>query len=64
MTVTSARSTESPLTHPAITPGQQLYLHNVYDDGWSMCEDQNQNRGVVPVSCLEPWTEEGAPAHG
>jgi hypothetical protein len=56
-------STESPLTHPAITPGQQLYLHNVYDDGWSMCEDQNQNRGVVPVSCLEPWTED-SPAHG
>jgi hypothetical protein len=35
----------------------------VYDDGWPMCEDQNQNRGVVPVSCLEPWTED-SPAHG
>lgn len=22
-----------------------------------MCEDQNQNRGVVPLSCLEPWQE-------
>lgn len=45
----------------AITPGQQLYLHTMYDDGWSLCEDQNGNRGVVPVSCLEPWTEGNIP---
>lgn len=44
----------------AITPGQQLYLHQAYDDGWSLCEDQAQNRGVVPISCLEPWDESSA----
>ena len=45
----------------AITPGQQLYLHTAYDDGWSLCEDQAQNKGVVPLSCLEPWTDSLAP---
>jgi len=39
----------------AITQGQQLYLHNTYDDGWCLCEDDAHNRGVVPLSCLEPW---------
>ncbi|ORX36945.1 hypothetical protein BD324DRAFT_651418 [Kockovaella imperatae] len=48
------RSLEDEL---AITPGQQLYLHTSYDDGWCLCEDQAQNRGVVPVSCLEPWDD-------
>lgn len=52
--VAFVRSLEDEL---AISPGQQLYLHNAYDDGWGMCEDQNQNRGVVPLSCLEPWQE-------
>jgi hypothetical protein len=47
----------------AVAPGQQLYLHTAYDDGWSMCEDQNQNRGVVPLSCLEPWQESLAPVN-
>lgn len=51
------RSLEDEL---AITPGQQLYLHQAYDDGWSLCEDQAQNRGVVPISCLEPWDESSA----
>ena len=41
----------------AVIPGQQLYLHTAYDDGWSLCEDQNEARGVVPLSCLEPWQE-------
>lgn len=45
----------------AITPGQQLYLHQAYDDGWSLCEDQAQNKGVVPLSCLEPWQDGLAP---
>lgn len=42
----------------AIAPGQQLWLHTVYDDGWAMCEDQNQHRGVVPVTSLVPWTDD------
>lgn len=47
------------LTNPvAIAPGQQLWLHTVYDDGWAMCEDQNQHRGVVPVTSLVPWTDD------
>lgn len=41
----------------AITQGQQLYLHTTYDDGWCLCEDDAHNRGVVPVSCLEPWQQ-------
>ncbi|WWC87373.1 uncharacterized protein L201_002262 [Kwoniella dendrophila CBS 6074] len=45
------RSLEDEL---AISPGQQLYLHQMYDDGWCLCEDSNQNRGVVPISCLQP----------
>ena len=48
------RSLEDEL---AVTMGQQLYLHTSYDDGWCLCEDQAQNRGVVPISCLEPWDE-------
>lgn len=48
------RSLEDEL---AITQGQQLYLHTTYDDGWCLCEDDAHNRGVVPVSCLEPWTQ-------
>lgn len=48
------RSLEDEL---AITQGQQLYLHTSYDDGWCLCEDDANNRGVVPVSCLEPWTQ-------
>ncbi|WWD21886.1 hypothetical protein CI109_106374 [Kwoniella shandongensis] len=52
------RSLEDEL---AIIPGQQLYLHTAYDDGWSLCEDQSHNRGVVPVSCLEPWQDNLAP---
>lgn len=48
------RSLEDEL---AVIPGQQLYLHTAYDDGWSLCEDQNLARGVVPLSCLEPWQE-------
>lgn len=52
--VAFVRSLEDEL---AITPGQQLYLHTAYDDGWTLCEDQAQNRGVVPYSCLEPWDE-------
>lgn len=48
----------SRLIHPAITPGQQLWLHTVYDDGWAMCEDQNQNRGVVPTTSLVPWSDD------
>lgn len=55
--VAFVRSLEDEL---AITPGQQLYLHTAYDDGWTLCEDQAQNRGVVPVSCLEPWEENAA----
>ncbi|WVR04251.1 hypothetical protein IAU60_001251 [Kwoniella sp. DSM 27419] len=46
------RSLEDEL---AIAPDQQLYLHSAYDDGWCLCEDANQIRGVVPLSCLEPW---------
>jgi hypothetical protein len=42
----------------AVNPGQQLWLHTAYDDGWTLCEDQNQNRGVVPLTCIEPWTED------
>ncbi|WVO15711.1 hypothetical protein L204_103372 [Cryptococcus depauperatus] len=45
------RSMEDEL---AIAPGQKLYLHEVYDDDWTLCEDERRNRGVVPVSCLEP----------
>ena len=48
----------SRLIHPAITPGQQLWLHTVYDDGWALCEDQNQNRGVVPTTSLVPWSDD------
>ena len=48
------RSLEDEL---AITQGQQLYLHTSYDDGWCLCEDDQHNRGVVPISCLEPWTQ-------
>jgi len=55
--VSFVRSLEDEL---AIVPGQQLYLVTAYDDGWSLCEDQNQNRGVVPLSCLEPWDEPSA----
>lgn len=51
------RTARTDTTPTAIAAGQQLYLHTVYDDGWSMCEDQNQARGVVPISCLEPWQE-------
>lgn len=46
------------LTRIAIAPGQQLWLHTVYDDGWAMCEDQNQHRGVVPVTSLVPWVDD------
>lgn len=38
----------------AITQGQNLFLHQTYDDGWCLCEDEAGNRGVVPLSCLEP----------
>lgn len=48
------RSLEDEL---AINQGQQLYLHTSYDDGWSLCEDDAHNRGVVPLSCLEPWQQ-------
>lgn len=37
----------------AINPGQKLYLHEVYDDGWSLCEDEEHKKGVVPVNCLQ-----------
>lgn len=37
----------------AIQPGDNLYVVQVYDDGWCMCEDQRGNKGVVPVRCLE-----------
>ncbi|WVQ89852.1 hypothetical protein IAS59_003616 [Cryptococcus gattii] len=36
-----------------INPGQKLYLHEVYDDGWSLCEDEEHKKGVVPVNCLQ-----------
>lgn len=36
----------------AVTPEQKLYLHEVYDDGWSLCEDEEHKKGVVPVNCL------------
>ncbi|WVQ97516.1 hypothetical protein IAU59_004630 [Kwoniella sp. CBS 9459] len=55
------RSLEDEL---AISPGQQLYLHTAYDDGWSLCEDAKQNRGVVPISCLEPWSDSAASSGG
>lgn len=58
--VAFVRSLEDEL---AITPGQQLYLHTAYDDGWTLCEDQAQNRGVVPYSCLEPWDETAEHGH-
>ena len=51
------QSTRMLTIFPAVTVGQQLFLHTAYDDGWSLCEDQAQNRGVVPVSCLEPWDD-------
>ncbi|WWD00082.1 hypothetical protein V866_006990 [Kwoniella sp. B9012] len=50
------RSLEDEL---AITPGQQLYLHQMYDDGWCLCEDSNQFKGVVPISCLQPLSSGG-----
>lgn len=37
----------------AVTPEQKLYLHEVYDDGWSLCEDEEHKKGVVPVNCLQ-----------
>ncbi|WVF70392.1 hypothetical protein IAT40_005182 [Kwoniella sp. CBS 6097] len=55
------RSLEDEL---AISPGQQLYLHTAYDDGWSLCEDAKQNRGVVPISCLEPWSDSPSSSGG
>ncbi|WRT65225.1 uncharacterized protein IL334_002168 [Kwoniella shivajii] len=45
------RSLEDEL---AISPGQQLYLHQIYDDGWCLCEDSNKFKGVVPISCIQP----------
>lgn len=36
-----------------VTPEQKLYLHEVYDDGWSLCEDEEHKKGVVPVNCLQ-----------
>ena len=48
----------------AVSAGQQLYLHQAYDDGWSLCEDQAQNKGVVPLSCLEAWQETLSPGGG
>ncbi|WVQ75340.1 hypothetical protein IAR50_004958 [Cryptococcus sp. DSM 104548] len=44
----------------AVTPGQKLFLHEVYDDDWTLCEDEQQRRGVVPVSCLGPLAGGGA----
>ncbi|WVQ83855.1 hypothetical protein IAT38_005999 [Cryptococcus sp. DSM 104549] len=55
------RSLEDEL---AVTPGQKLYLHAVYDDDWCLCEDDSQRKGVVPVSCLEPFKDSLAPAAG
>ncbi|ODO01723.1 hypothetical protein I350_06550 [Cryptococcus amylolentus CBS 6273] len=48
----------------AITPGQKLFLHDIYDDDWTLCEDEQHNKGAVPVSCLGPLAGGGAAPSG
>ncbi len=37
-----------------IQPGDELYLIQIYDDGWSLCDNLSNAKGVVPLNCLAP----------
>ncbi|KAK7034699.1 hypothetical protein VNI00_012106 [Paramarasmius palmivorus] len=36
-----------------ITTGETIKVLQEYDDGWALCENAGQQRGMVPVECLE-----------
>jgi len=42
-----------------ISNGEQIYVLNVFDDGWALCTNIHGEKGVVPVECLQRF---GAPA--
>ncbi|KAN0133649.1 hypothetical protein V8E53_008373 [Lactarius tabidus] len=37
----------------AITPGETVYIHTEFDDGWALCANTRGEHGMVPLECLE-----------
>jgi hypothetical protein len=48
----------------AITPGETLYIHTEFDDGWALCVNVRGKQGMVPLECLEGGDGElSVPSH-